>query len=174
MKKISLLLGVVVFIVYVSARCENSNSNVPLIKVGTINFAVLDTAVSNEKPLHTTVQATIAEGKYKGAKLTGELMDTQESPNVVLKQHRLIFSKMHLNGELKPIKIFAYAIDPDTARSASSNKVDSKYLSNNGSTLAVSFVQSYSKPWYQKSNDNPTKVKINSGTNIGILFMSLS
>ena len=83
---------------------------------------------------------------------------------------------MRINEELQPIKITAYAIDPDTARSALRSKVDSKYLSNNGSTLAVSFVQSYSKSLHQESSDNPkdimpARVNIDSGIRIGILFM---
>lgn len=124
------------------------------------------------------IEATITNGKYKGAKLNGELVNVQGPPKIALKKHRLIFTSMRISGKPKPIKITAYAIDPDTARTAVTSKVGKDYLDRNGSILAVSFVQSYSKPWYPESNDNPTKaimparVKIDSGTNIGILFMS--
>lgn len=177
MKKISVVLGILVSSLCVSANSKNLNSDISL--VGTINIAVLNTAVDNKQQSdHTLIEATITDGKYKGAKLNGELVNVPGPPKVALNQHRLIFTSMRISGERSPIKINAYAIDPDTARTALTSKVDKDYLDRNGSILAVSFVQSYSKPWYLESNDNPTKaimparVKIDSGTNMGILFMS--
>jgi hypothetical protein len=84
---------------------------------------------------------------------------------------------MRINGQSKPYKISAYAIDPDTARTALASNVDKKYLVNNAPILSVSFLQSYFKPYpittHSTSHNaiKPLNVKINKGKNIAILFM---
>lgn len=176
MKKILVLLSVVLSSLCINANSTNRNTDIP---VGTINLAVLNTAVDNkQQDNHTSIEATITDGKYKGAKLNGELVHVQGIPKIALKQHRLIFTSMRVKGISKPLKIIAYAIDSDTAHTALASRVDEGYLERNGLILAVSFIQSYSKPWgHPKSYDNqikaimPARVKIDSGTNIGILFM---
>jgi hypothetical protein len=179
MKKISLLTGIIIFSlsISVSAKSENLDANTSFTQTDMINFDALDTTVSNEKPEHSLVQASIINGKYKGAKLSGELINIQEPAKSTLKRYALTFSKISLNSGAQPIKISAYAIDPDTAHTALSSKVGDKYLIKNGRTLAVSFIQSYSTSLHPKVKDHsvntiePTKVKINSGTNIAVLFM---
>ena len=59
-----------------SAASEALAGTPPLIKAGSILFAVLDTAVNSDYP-DTPVLATIVDGKYKGAKLLGKLVTTK-------------------------------------------------------------------------------------------------
>ncbi len=53
----------------------DNNNLPPMIKAGTIMFAVLDTAVNSDEP--GPILATMVSGKYKGAKLIGRLTNLE-------------------------------------------------------------------------------------------------
>jgi type IV secretory pathway VirB10-like protein len=113
----------------------------PLIKAGTILFAVLDTTVNSDYP-DSPVLATIVEGKYKGAKLLGKL---QISKGVSGQMDRLMlnFTLMNMDAWPKSKSATAFGIDPDTARSALASEVDYHYMQRFGALMATSFLTGY-------------------------------
>jgi polyhydroxyalkanoate synthesis regulator phasin len=110
----------------------------PLIKAGTILFAVLDTAVNSDYP-DTPVMATVVQGKYKGAKLLGKLNLATGQDKVSLN-----FTLLDMDEWPTTVAVNAYAIDPDTARTVLASSVDHHYLLRYGSMIATSFVSGYS------------------------------
>lgn len=110
----------------------------PLIKAGTILFAVLDTAVNSDYP-DTPVLATVVQGEYKGAKLLGRLNLAQGQNRVSLS-----FNLMDRQDWLKTKSVTAFAIDPDTARTVMASNVDNHYMLRYGSLFASSFLTGYS------------------------------
>ena len=172
MKKIFFILGIVLFSACVNAKSTNLHLNKPMIKSGTVLFAVLDTAVNSDN-LNSLVGATIAEGKYKGAKLNGKLT-TIKNESEQLNRFNLNFTAMKINGWPKTINIIAYAIDPDTARTVLASKVDYNYLQRYKTILAASFLQSYTKIFKAASpnTDTLSTLNIKSGSRVGILFIS--
>jgi len=113
----------------------------PMIKSGTIIFAVLDTTVNSDYP-DSPVLATIVMGKYKGAKLLGKLI-TAKSVTGQLDRISLNFTLMNFDPWPKSKGITAYAIDPDTARTVLASSVDYHYMQRFGAMMATSFLQGY-------------------------------
>lgn len=111
----------------------------PLIKSGTIYFAVLDTAVDSDYP-DTPVMVTIVDGPFKGAKLLGKLSLAQGKDRVSLN-----FNMMNMDSWPKTKNVSAFAIDPDTARTVMASSVDHHYLMRYGSLFASSFLQGYAQ-----------------------------
>src|SRR5262249_13369259 len=98
----------------------------PIIKAGTILYGVLDTAVNSDFP-DTPVMVTIVEGKIKGAKLLGKMVITTSNTG---QQDRvsLNFTIMNMDEWPRTKGVTAYAIDPDTARTAFASSVNRHYL----------------------------------------------
>lgn len=111
----------------------------PLIKSGTIMYAVLDTAVDSDYP-DTPVMVTIVQGPFKGATLLGRLALAQGQDRVSLS-----FNLMNRNDWLKTKTVTAFAIDPDTARTVMASSVDHHYLMRYGSLFASSFLSGYAQ-----------------------------
>ncbi len=109
----------------------------PLIKAGTIIYAILDTAVNSDYP-DSPVLATVVSGPYKGAKLLGKLAITQGQDRV-----SLTFKLMNKEEWSAGKSINAYAIDPDTARTALASNVNYHYFLRYGSLFASSFLSGY-------------------------------
>lgn len=121
----------------------STESNVaPLIKSGTILFAVLDTEVNSDYP-DSPVMATIVEGKFKGAKLLGKMVATKGVAGQ-LDRVSLNFTLMNDDNWLKSKTVTAYAIDPDKARTVLASNVNYHYLQRFGAIMATSFMQGYS------------------------------
>jgi polyhydroxyalkanoate synthesis regulator phasin len=110
----------------------------PIIKAGTILFAVLDTGVDSDYP-DTPVMATIVEGKFKGAKVLGKMQLVSGKDKL-----SLTFNLMDRDDWAKGKSINAFAIDPDTARTVMASSVDHRYLQRYGSMFAASFLSGYS------------------------------
>ncbi len=164
-KKIS-VLAIAIFLISINVSAK---SNPISLEAGDITFATLNTLVDGDQSSHL-IDATIIDGNYKGAKLHGKIISTKSNggdPDRV----SLTFTSMNINGKSKPVKIAAYAIDVDTARTALRGKVSHEYLQQNGVILAASFIQSYAR---NNNHTAPLKVKINAGTDVGILFTSKS
>lgn len=163
MKKIS-VLAIATFLISINVSAK---SNPISIDAGDITFATLNTVVDGDQPNHL-IGATIIDGKYKGAKLHGKIISTKSTagnPDRV----SLNFTSMDVDGTSKPVEIAAYAIDVNTAHTALNGKVSPEYLQHNGVILAASFLQSYAR-----DNNHSAPFKINSGTDVGILFISKS
>lgn len=106
----------------------------PLMKAGTIFFAVLETAINSDEP--GPVMATLVSGPYKGGKLLGSL--TNQGQKVLI-----TFNLLNMPSASKTITINAVAIDPNTARTALSSYTDNHYLLRYGTMFASSFIQGY-------------------------------
>ncbi len=116
---------------------SNGPPQSPIIKAGTIIYAILDTAVNSDFP-DSPVLATIVSGKYKGAKLLGKLAITQGQDRV-----SLTFKLMNMEDWSTGKTINAYAIDPDTARTALASNVNYHYFMRYGALFASSFITGY-------------------------------
>jgi intracellular multiplication protein IcmE len=166
MKKISFALGVTTFLTCINAISANPNST--FMNTVSITFATLNTVVNSDQPNHL-IDATIIDGTYKGSKLHGKII-TAKSESGETDRITLNFTSMDMRGKSKSIKISAYAIDANTARTALAGKVSSEYLQHNGAILAASFLQSYA----QDNDHSLQKVKIDSDADIGVLFMPVN
>ncbi|SRR5579883_2423 len=109
----------------------------PLIKAGTILFAVLDTAVNSDYP-DTPVMATIVQGPLKGARVLGKLSLAQGMDRVSLN-----FNLMDKDDWITTKSINAFAIDPDTARTVMASSVDYHYFKRYGAMMASAFISGY-------------------------------
>lgn len=118
-----------------AAGGSDQSSSPPIIKAGAILYAVLDTAVNSDYP-DSPVMATIVAGKYKGAKVLGKINTVQNGQRVML-----TFDKLTEASWPTGLTINAYAIDPDTARTAVATDVNNHYMLRYGSLFASSFLQ---------------------------------
>ena len=107
------------------------------IKAGDVLFAVLTTAVNSDEP--GPVMATIVSpGKLQGAKLMGTLRRVE-------KRVMMQFTVMSLPKLRNSIRVKAFAIDPDTARTALATSVNSHYLMRYGTLFASAFLDGYAQ-----------------------------
>ncbi len=121
-----------------NGQSEGATATGPLIKAGTIYFAVLETAVDSDYP-DTPVLVTIVQGPFKGAKLMGKLNLAQGQDKVSLN-----FNLMDEDAWLKSKSVNAFAIDPDMARTVMASSVDYHYMKRYGAIMASSFLTGYS------------------------------
>jgi intracellular multiplication protein IcmE len=108
----------------------------PAISAGEVLFAVLDTSVNSDQP--GPILATIVSGRYNGAKLIGSFTKPDNADKLVIS-----FNMMSVPGANRTIAINAYAIDPNTARTALSSKVDHHYLLRYGALFASTFMEGF-------------------------------
>lgn len=106
----------------------------PVVKAGTVMFAVLVTSVNSDQP--GPILANVVEGKFKGARILGSL--TNQGQTVMLS-----FNTLNLPDISKTVRINAYAIDPNTARTGLSSHTDNHYWLRYGSLFASAFLQGY-------------------------------
>lgn len=119
-----------------SINDQNADEKVAPIKTGDILFAVLDTAVNSDEP--GPILATIVSGKFKGTKLIGSFNLPSNANSMVI-----TFNTMSIPGAAKTNSISAFAIDPNTARTALSSRTDHHYLMRYGSLFASSFLEGF-------------------------------
>lgn len=110
----------------------------PLIKAGTIYYAILETAVNSDYP-DTPVMAKIVTGPYAGAKLLGKLSLQKDKDRLSLN-----FNLMDKDEWISAKPINAFAIDPDTAKTVMASSVDYHYFKRYGAIMATSFLTGYS------------------------------
>lgn len=118
-----------------------TGTGAPVIKAGSILFAVLDTAVNSDYP-DSPVLATIVAGPLKGSKMLGKLV-TAKGVSGQMDRVSLNFILMNNDSWLKSKTVTAYAIDPDTARTVLASNVDYHYMMRFGAMMATSFLQGY-------------------------------
>ena len=119
-----------------------------LIKAGDVLFAVLDTSVNSDEP--GPILATIVSGKLKGTKLIGSFTRPANADKMVIN-----FATMSVPGAAKTISINAYAIDPNTARTAISSRANHHYLLRYGSLFAATFLEGFGNA-FQSANTTIT------------------
>ena len=124
-----------------TATTAASSAATPLVRAGSVLFAVLDTSVNSDYP-DSPVMATIVVGKYKGAKLLGKLV-TAKGPAGQQDRIALTFSLMNIDRWNTAKSVNAFAIDPDTARSVMASKVNYHYLKRFGALMGAAFLKGY-------------------------------
>lgn len=109
----------------------------PLAKAGTVLYAVLDTAVNTDEtgPITATI---VQDGPLKGSKLLGQVEVAKGAQKAILK-----FTIASVPGEYASRGINAYAIDPDTTRTALASDVDNHYMLRYGTLFASSFLAGF-------------------------------
>ncbi len=117
---------------------EKGPAKPPLIKAGTLAYAVLDTAVDSDYP-DTPIMATVVQGPLKGAKLLGKLALATGKDKVSLN-----FTRIDKDEWITSKTVSAFAVDPDTARTVMASNVDYHYLKRYGAIMATSFLSGYS------------------------------
>jgi intracellular multiplication protein IcmE len=127
---------------------SSSNLIPPVIKAGDVLFAVLDTSVDSDQP--GPVLATIVAGRFKDAKLIGSFNLPGNSDKMVIS-----FNMMSVPGAVKTTSINAYAIDPNTARTALASRTDHHYLLRYGSLFASTFLEGFGNA-FQSANTTVT------------------
>ncbi|MCR9192455.1 MAG: type IVB secretion system protein DotG/IcmE [Gammaproteobacteria bacterium] len=107
-----------------------------MIRMGDVMFAVIDTSVNTDEP--GPILATIVSGKLKGSKLIGTFNLPANAEKMVVS-----FNSLSIPGAAKTITIAAFAIDPNTARTALSSETDHHYLSRYGALFASTFLEGF-------------------------------
>ena len=108
----------------------------PIIKAGSIMFAILDTSINSDEP--GPILATITSGSLKGGKLIGTL--TKQKERVLVTFHTLSYKEFPAS-----IGLQAVAIDPTTARTGLSDYTNNHYLLRYGTMFAATFLQGYAQ-----------------------------
>jgi len=127
-----------------SSSSSNAPQGNPIIKAGTILFAVLDTGVNSDFP-DSPVMATIIQGDFKGAKVLGKVAVVTSVQGQQQDKVTLSFNIMNMDNWPKSRSVTAFAIDPDTARTALASNVDYHYLKRYGALFAGSFLSGYAQ-----------------------------
>ena len=106
------------------------------VKMGDIIFAVIDTSINSDEP--GPILASVVSGPLKGSKLIGSFNLPSNSDKMVI-----TFNSLSMPGAPKTISIAAFAIDPNTARTALSSETDHHYLSRYGALFASTFLEGF-------------------------------
>lgn len=114
---------------------NSGNNSGPVVKAGTVMFAVLDTAIDSDEK--SPIMAKIVTGPLKGAKLLGQFTR-------VNKRLLLSFNLMNDPSYKDSLPLNAVAIDPDTARTALAGEVNNHYLLRYGTLFASAFLEGIS------------------------------
>lgn len=112
------------------------NKNVASIKAGSIVSAIILTSVNSDEP--GPVLAQIVSGPYAGARVMGSFSRGQNAEKLTLQ-----FNTISIPNAPTSFGISAYAVDPDSARTALASNVDKHYLERYGSLFASSFLTGY-------------------------------
>ncbi len=119
-----------------------------VIKTGDIMFAVIDTSVNSDEP--GPILATIVSGKLKGSKLIGSFNLPSNADKMIVS-----FNTLSVPGADKTVSVTAFAIDPNTARTALSSQTDNHYLSRYGALFASTFIEGFGNA-FQSANTTIT------------------
>lgn len=106
------------------------------IKTGDVMFGVIDTSVNSDEP--GPILATIVSGRLKGGKLIGSFNLPSNADKMIIS-----FNTLSMPGIPRTIPVQAYAIDPNTARTALSSVTNHHYLQRYGSLFAATFLEGF-------------------------------
>ncbi|WP_131774847.1 type IVB secretion system protein DotG/IcmE [Legionella anisa] len=143
-----------------SSTTTVSSTQVNMIRTGDVLFAVIDTSVNSDEP--GPILASIVSGRLKGTKLIGSFNLPSNANKMVI-----TFNTMSIPGAPKTIPISAYAIDPNTARTALSSKTNNHYLLRYGSLFASSFLEGFGNA-FQSANTTVTIGGTGGGNNVTV------
>lgn len=120
---------------HASARKQGHNPSAirSPIKIGTIFYAVVDTALNSQHP--GPAMATVLSGKYTGAHMLGGFSDVH---NRLVVKFTTFVPKTGA-----PFAISGYAVNPNTSATAVATNVNHHYLSRWGGLVAASFLQGF-------------------------------
>jgi intracellular multiplication protein IcmE len=135
---------------------NGSNTQKPIGKVGTIYNAILETGINSDEP--SPVLAKIVSGPLKGAKLVGSISTVGEKVVVV-------FNNASIPDVSTSVKLNAYAVDPNSSRTALADNVDRHYFLRYGVLLATSFVGAYSQALATSGSTTTTSLSGTTTTN---------
>jgi intracellular multiplication protein IcmE len=127
---------------------ELSKQQTIFIKTGDILFAVIDTAVNTDEP--APILATITNGALKGSKIIGNFNLPSNADKMVI-----TFTTLSMKGVNKTMGISAYAIDPNTGRTALSGTTNHHYLQRYGALFASTFLEGFGNA-FQSANTTIT------------------
>lgn len=131
----------------VSAAGTQANGAL-VIKTGDVLYAVIDTSVNSDEP--GPILATIVSGRLKGAKLIGSFNLPSRADKMIV-----TFNTLSIPGAEQTQSITAFAIDPNTARTALSSQTDHHYLSRYGALFASTFIEGFGNA-FQSANTTIT------------------
>lgn len=103
----------------------------PDLKPGDLLYAVIDTGVNSDVP--SAVMATIAQGKYRDARLLGGFQRHDE-------RMILVFNRAVLPSG-QSFQLEAYAVDPQTSEASVASSVDTHFFSRWGGLIASAFLE---------------------------------
>lgn len=121
------------------------------IKAGSILHAVIITAVNSDEP--GPVLAQITTGPYAGGRLIGKFELPKDAQKMVL-----TFTTLSMQNADKSYELTAYAVDPETARTALGSDVDHHYLARYGAFTAAAFLKGYSQALGQQGSTQTISV----------------
>lgn len=114
---------------------DADQARTPVVRAGDILYAQLDTAINTDEP--GPILATIVQdGALKGARLIGKVDVPKGGQKAILK-----FDLASIPNHPTSTAINAYAIDPETRRTAMASDVDNHYLLRYGTLFATSFLE---------------------------------
>ncbi len=119
-----------------------------ILRTGDVIFAVIDTSVNSDEP--GPILATIVSGRLKGGKLIGSFNLPSNADKMIIS-----FNTLSMPGAPKTVSISAFAIDPNTARTALSSQTDHHYLMRYGSLFAATFLEGFGNA-FQSANTTIT------------------
>ncbi|MGC1182508.1 type IVB secretion system protein DotG/IcmE [Legionella sp.] len=143
-----------------SLSVGNTANQAAIIKTGDILFAVLDTSVNSDEP--GPILATIVAGKLKGTKLIGSFNLPSNANKMII-----TFNTMSIPGAPKTTSISAFAIDPNTARTALSSRTNHHYIMRYGALFASSFLEGFGNA-FQSANTTVTVGGTGGGNNVTV------
>jgi len=115
---------------------ESQANGTPIVRMGDVLFAVIDTSINTDEP--GPILATIVSGPLKGGKLIGTFNLPSNADKMVIS-----FNSLSMPGAPRTMSISAFAIDPNTARTALSSETDHHYLMRYGSLFASTFLEGF-------------------------------
>lgn len=121
------------------------------VKAGTVMHAVAITSVNSDEP--GPVLAEIISGPYAGSRLLGTFTRPQNAETVVLQ-----FKTISMKSAKQSYAIDAYAVNPETARTAMATDVDHHYFQRYGLLFASAFVKGYGQALAQSGQTQTTTV----------------
>lgn len=133
------------------APASSGNQKAASVKTGTIYSAIVLTSVNSDEP--GPVLAQIVSGPYSGARVIGSFSRGNNAEKLSLQ-----FNTISLPNAPSSYSISAFAIDPDTARTAIASNVDNHYFYRYGSLFASSFLSGYAQAISQSGATQTTSV----------------
>ncbi len=103
----------------------------PDLKPGDLLYAIIDTGVNSDVP--SAVMATVAQGKYRNARMLGSFQRHDERMVLAFSRAILPYGQS--------LQLEAYAVDPNTSEASVASSVDTHFFSRWGGLIASAFLE---------------------------------